>query len=93
MEAFLVLIKLLCAHLCADFIFQTDSINEGKRKPGIKGIIYQLLHSMVHAGVAYAFVADWTNTPASQIALERLQASGVQVLKHAFDVERPLMIL
>jgi hypothetical protein len=61
MEAFLVLIKLLCAHLCADFIFQTDSINEGKRKPGIKGIIYQLLHSMVHAGVAYAFVADWTN--------------------------------
>ena len=36
---------------------------------------------------------DATITPASQSALERLQASGVQVLKHAFDVERPLMIL
>ena len=37
MDAFIVLVKLLCAHLCADFIFQTDSINKGKRKSGGKG--------------------------------------------------------
>jgi len=59
MESFIVLVKLLCAHLCSDFIFQTDRINEGKRKPGIKGVGYQLFHSTVHAGVAYLFVADW----------------------------------
>lgn len=37
MDAFIVLVKLLCAHLCADFIFQTDSINKGKRESGGKG--------------------------------------------------------
>ena len=40
MESIIILIKLLCAHLCSDFILQTDSINNGKRKPGIKGIGY-----------------------------------------------------
>ena len=37
MDAFIVLVKLLCAHLCANFIFQTDSINKGKHKSGGKG--------------------------------------------------------
>ena len=60
METFIILIKLLCAHLCSDFIFQTDGINDGKRKSGIKGIGYQLLHSAIHAGVAYLLVADWS---------------------------------
>ena len=36
---------------------------------------------------------DATITPASQAALDRLKAGGVKVLKHAFDVERPLQIL
>ena len=36
---------------------------------------------------------DAAITPTSQAALDRLQAAGVQVLKHAFDVERPLQIL
>ena len=40
MESIIIFIKLLCAHLCSDFILQTDSINNGKRKPGIKGIGY-----------------------------------------------------
>ncbi len=60
METFVILVKLLCAHLCSDFIFQTDSINDGKRKSGIKGIGYQLLHSAIHAGVAYLLVAEWS---------------------------------
>ena len=59
MEAFIVLIKLLCAHLCSDFIFQTDAINNGKRKSGSKGFGYLILHSMIHAIVAYLFVAEW----------------------------------
>ena len=58
METLLILVKLICAHLCSDFIFQTDKINGGKLKPGIKGIAFQLLHSTIHAGVAYLFVAD-----------------------------------
>lgn len=60
METFIILIKLLCAHLCSDFIFQTDGINDGKRKAGIKGIGYQMLHSAIHAGVAYLLVAEWS---------------------------------
>ena len=60
MESIIIFIKLLCAHLCSDFIFQTDSINNGKRKPGIKGIGYLLLHSAIHACVAYILVADWS---------------------------------
>jgi len=60
METFIILVKLLCAHLCSDFIFQTNGINDGKRKPGIKGIGYHLLHSAVHAGTAYLLVAEWS---------------------------------
>lgn len=59
MESIIIFIKLLCAHLCSDFILQTDSINNGKRIPGIKGIGYLLLHSAIHACVAYILVADW----------------------------------
>ena len=61
METYLILIKLLCAHLCADFIFQTDSINKGKRKSGMEGLKCQLLHSVIHSATAYLFVGDWTN--------------------------------
>lgn len=60
MDAFIVLVKLLCAHLCADFILQTDGINEGKHKSGGKGIVYHLLHSLIHAGAAYLCVGDWS---------------------------------
>lgn len=60
MEAFTILLKLLCAHFCADFIFQTDSINDGKHKSGNKGIVYQFIHSLIHAGTAYLFIAEWS---------------------------------
>ena len=59
MESFIILIKLLCAHLCADFILQTNEINNGKRKSGSKGLLFQFIHSITHAGIAYLFVADW----------------------------------
>ena len=53
METIIILIKLLCAHLCSDFILQTDNINNGKRKSGIKGLGYLLLHSAIHAWHMY----------------------------------------
>ena len=53
METLIILVKLLCAHLCSDFILQTDRINSGKRKPGLKGISYLILHSITHACIAY----------------------------------------
>lgn len=59
METLLILVKLICAHLCSDFIFQTDRINDGKQKKGLKGISFHLLHSAIHAGVTYLFVAEW----------------------------------
>jgi len=59
METLLILVKLICAHLCSDFIFQTDTINDGKRKLGVIGIGFQLLHSAIHAGIAYLFVSEW----------------------------------
>lgn len=58
---FIPLIKLLCAHICADFIFQTDKINEGKHSEGRKRLYYLCLHSLIHALTAYIFVAQWTN--------------------------------
>ena len=60
METIIILVKLLCAHLISDFTLQTDSINKGKRELGIKGLCYQLLHSVTHAGIAYLLVADWS---------------------------------
>ena len=60
METLVILVKLLCAHLLSDFILQTDGINKGKRKPGIKGIAYQLIHATTHALAAYLFVAEWS---------------------------------
>lgn len=54
MESFIILIKLLCAHLCADFILQTNEINNGKRKSGSKGLLFQFIHSITHAGIANA---------------------------------------
>ena len=55
MESIIIFVKLLCAHLCSDFILQTDSINNGKRKPGIKGIGYLLLHSAIYINVKTIF--------------------------------------
>ena len=60
METLIILIKLLCAHLCSDFILQTDRINSWKRKPSLKGISYLILHSITHACIAYMLVANWS---------------------------------
>ncbi|MCK9155940.1 MAG: DUF3307 domain-containing protein [Paludibacteraceae bacterium] len=61
MNTIIILIKLVCAHLCSDFIFQTDSIYKCKSEKRWKGYIYQILHSLIHAIVAYLFISQWSN--------------------------------
>lgn len=61
MEESPILIKLLCAHLLSDFVLQTDSLNKGKRAGGKTGLCCQLVHSGIHAVVAYLLVAQWDN--------------------------------
>ena len=60
METFIILVKLLCAHLFSDFILQPDSLNNGKHIQSAKGICFQLIHSGIHAAASYLFVADWS---------------------------------
>lgn len=57
----IILLRLICAHLLADFPLQPDFICEGKKADGLKGLCYSLLHSFIHALLAYLFVAQWTN--------------------------------
>ena len=61
MNNLIILVKLLCAHFCSDFVLQTDKIYKGKSIEGYKGILYHVLHSLIHAVITYLFVADWTN--------------------------------
>lgn len=61
MYEFILLIKLVCAHFCSDFIFQTNKVHEGKCQNGIKGLSFQIFHSLIHAATAYLFIAQWNN--------------------------------
>ena len=61
MSEFLILVKLLCAHFCSDFMLQTDRIYKGKSLGGPKGFFYHFLHSFTHAATSYLFVAEWSN--------------------------------
>lgn len=56
-----ILLRLLFAHLLSDFFFQSDTICDGKQGKTKKKYVYQLLHSSIHASMAYLFVADWSN--------------------------------
>ena len=56
-----ILLRLLFAHILSDFVFQCDKICDGKQGKTKKKYAYQLLHSSIHALMAYLFVADWSN--------------------------------
>lgn len=56
-----ILLRLLFAHILSDFVFQCDKICDGKQGRTKKKYAYQLLHSSIHALMAYLFVADWSN--------------------------------
>ncbi len=54
-----ILLKLLIAHLLADFIFQTNSIVKGKKK-GLKSRFFYV-HIAIVGLLTYVMLADWTN--------------------------------
>lgn len=54
-----VLIKLIFAHLLADFSLQSTTLCENKKKLGIKGMKYQILHALIHASTTYLILMDW----------------------------------
>ncbi|WP_321480393.1 DUF3307 domain-containing protein [uncultured Bacteroides sp.] len=56
-----ILFKLLFVHILSDFVLQTDSICKGKKKEGAAKVGFQILHSLIHAVLAYLFVAQWDN--------------------------------
>lgn len=62
MNAIVVLIKLIAAHLVGDFLFQTDGLCEAKRSADIrKRLSAQIVHALTQAVTAYLFVAQWDN--------------------------------
>lgn len=56
-----ILLRLLFAHIFADFALQSNKLSGGKSEGGKKGTFYLLLHSFIHAVMAYLFVGQWTN--------------------------------
>ncbi len=54
-----LLLRLIIAHLLADFAFQTDSMVKGKQS-GLKSY-YFYLHLAIVGLLAYLFLANWTN--------------------------------
>jgi hypothetical protein len=51
-----LLIALIAAHFCGDFLFQTDHLVEQKKH--LRGV---LIHAAVVGAVSYLFCGDWTN--------------------------------
>lgn len=60
MNAILILLKLLSAHIIADFFLQFDRLCQGKQEKGSNGIIAQAIHALIHALCAYLLLADWS---------------------------------
>ncbi len=54
-----LLLRLLSAHLLADFFLQSDKLCKAKNESGKKGVIAQLAHAFIHALSAYILLADW----------------------------------
>lgn len=55
----IILLKLLSAHIIADFFLQFDWLCNGKREKGTRGIVTQAIHALIHAACAYLLLADW----------------------------------
>ena len=56
-----LLLRLLSAHLLADFFLQSDKLCKAKNESGKTGAIAQLAHAFIHALSAYILLADWKN--------------------------------
>ena len=55
----IILLKLLSAHVLADFFLQFDRLCESKHEKNWRGITAQAIHALIHAVCAYLLLADW----------------------------------
>ena len=59
---YILLIKLLLAHVLGDFVLQWKDLCDAKQNLSkLKGWGAQMLHALIQAGFAYVLVMDWTN--------------------------------
>jgi len=63
-----ILLRLIIAHLLADFVFQTDAIVKGKKNKGL-GSVNFYLHLLFVGILNYVLLAQWTNWYAPLILL------------------------
>lgn len=56
---FTILVRLIFAHVMADFLLQSDAMCKGKCKKDWQGLAWLFLHSTIHATLAYIVVGDW----------------------------------
>lgn len=77
-----ILLKLLLAHLLADFAFQPKKICTGKRMPGVGKWSYLLVHSFIHAAVVYLLLQEWDEWIVPSIIF--VSHLGIDYLKSAF---------
>ena len=55
-----ILLRLLLAHIIADFFLQTKWMVEGKENGGKRSMRMLTLHSSIHSLMAYLIVGDWS---------------------------------
>ncbi|KYG81234.1 hypothetical protein AWW67_07710 [Roseivirga seohaensis] len=55
-----ILLRLIIAHLLADFVFQTNGMVKGKREKGPRSSQFRW-HLVIVAVLTYLFIADWAN--------------------------------
>ena len=56
-----ILLRLLFAHIVADFFLQTKWMVEGKENGGKRSMMVLTLHSLIHSLMAYLMVGEWTS--------------------------------
>lgn len=54
-----ILLRLLLAHIIADFFLQTKWMVEGKENGGKRSMRMLTMHSIIHSLMAYLIVGDW----------------------------------
>jgi hypothetical protein len=55
-----ILLRLIIAHLLADFVFQTNNMVKGKKEKGLGSAQFKW-HIIIVAVLTYIFLADWAN--------------------------------
>lgn len=56
-----ILLRLLFAHIVADFFLQTKWMVEGKENGGKRSMMMLTLHSLIHSLMAYLIVGEWAS--------------------------------